>query len=56
MVRRTRRKFTTVFLVHIEIAGRYPASLPVGIVFSCWVDRYAGARIDSEGNITYLSF
>jgi tartrate dehydratase alpha subunit/fumarate hydratase class I-like protein len=56
MVRRTRWKFTTVLLVHIEIAGRYPASLPVGIVFSCWADRYAGARIDSEGNITYLSF
>ncbi len=46
----------TVLSVHIEVAGRHPASLPIGIVFSCWADRHAGARIDSEGNITYLSF
>jgi tartrate/fumarate subfamily iron-sulfur-dependent hydro-lyase alpha chain len=46
----------TVLSVHIEVAGRHPASLPVGIVFSCWADRHAGAKIDSEGNITYLSF
>ncbi|WP_287589276.1 fumarate hydratase [Candidatus Borrarchaeum sp.] len=46
----------TVLSVHIEVAGRHPASLPVGIVFSCWADRHAGAQIDSEGNITYLSF
>lgn len=32
---------TTVLDVHIEIAHRHPASLPVGIAVQCWADRVA---------------
>jgi len=49
-------KGPTVLSVNIEVAGRHPASLPVGIVFSCWANRHAGAQIDSEGKVTYLTF
>ena len=44
----------TVLDVHILDAARHPASLPVGIAFSCWALRYATGRI-SEHEITYLS-
>lgn len=46
---------TTVLDVHVESAARHPASLPVGIVFLCWASRYSKAKIDSEGNVKYLS-
>ena len=42
----------TAFDVHIEIAARHPASLPVGVVISCWALRHAEATISSNGEVT----
>ncbi len=44
---------TTVVDVHVEIAARHPASLPVGIVVQCWADRRAGMTINAEGDIEW---
>lgn len=41
---------TTVLDVHIEVAHRHPASLPVGIAVQCWADRRANMVIHSNGN------
>lgn len=38
--------------LHIEMAARHPASLPVGVVISCWALRYAKATISSDGKVT----
>jgi fumarate hydratase subunit alpha len=38
--------------LHIEMAARHPASLPVGIVISCWALRHAKAKISSDGKVT----
>jgi len=40
----------TAIDVHIEISARHPASLPVGIVMSCWALRHKRIVIDKEGN------
>ena len=40
---------TTVLDVHIEVAHRHPASLPVGIAVQCWADRRANMVIHSDG-------
>ena len=40
---------TTVLDVHIEIAHRHPASLPVGLIIQCWANRRAKIVISSEG-------
>ena len=45
----------TVLGVHVDYAFRHPASFPVAVVFSCWCDRRASARINSEGRVAYLS-
>lgn len=37
--------------LHIEMAARHPASLPVGVVISCWALRHAKATISSDGKI-----
>ncbi|MCG3227793.1 MAG: fumarate hydratase [Candidatus Heimdallarchaeota archaeon] len=39
--------------VHMEFAARHPASLPVGVVISCWALRHAGATVDKEGNVEW---
>ncbi|MBN2155494.1 MAG: fumarate hydratase [Candidatus Lokiarchaeota archaeon] len=39
--------------VHLEVAARHPASLPVGVVISCWALRHAGATVDKDGNIKW---
>ena len=44
---------TTVLDVHIEVAARHPASLPVGIAVQCWADRRAGMTINAEGEIKW---
>ncbi len=44
---------SSVLDVHMEFAARHPASLPVGVVISCWALRHAGATIDKEGNVKY---
>ena len=41
----------SVMDVHVEMAARHPASLPVGIVISCWALRHAKAVIGSDGSI-----
>jgi len=38
--------------LHIEMAARHPASLPVGVVISCWALRHAKAKITSDGRVT----
>ena len=43
----------SVLDVHMEFAARHPASLPVGVVISCWALRHAGATIDKDGNVEY---
>ncbi len=44
----------TVLAVHVDYAFRHPASFPVAVVFSCWCDRRASARINGEGRVEYL--
>jgi len=43
----------TALDLHIEIAARHPASLPVGIVFSCWAFRHAKGRISKGGEVVF---
>lgn len=42
---------TTVLDVHVEVAHRHPASLPVAIAVQCWANRKKSIKIDKEGNI-----
>ncbi len=42
---------TTVMDVHVEIAHRHPASLPVAIAVQCWANRRKSIKIDREGRI-----
>lgn len=44
----------TVLDVHIEVAARHPASLPVGVVISCWALRHAKASIDKSGSVEMI--
>jgi fumarate hydratase subunit alpha len=39
----------TALDLHIEMAARHPASLPVGVVISCWALRHARATVSREG-------
>lgn len=43
---------TTALDVHIEVAHRHPASLPVGVVIQCWADRRATMEIQKDGSWT----
>jgi len=45
----------TALDVNMEFMARHPASLPVGIVISCWAERYATAKISKDGQVTYIS-
>lgn len=40
--------------VHIELMARHPASLPVGVVMSCWALRHAHIKIDAKGTISII--
>jgi fumarate hydratase subunit alpha len=42
---------TTALDVHVEVAHRHPASLPVGLVYQCWADRRKIVRIDAAGRV-----
>jgi fumarate hydratase subunit alpha len=42
---------TTALDVHIEVAHRHPASLPVGLVYQCWADRRKTVLIDAVGRV-----
>jgi len=41
----------SVLDVHVETAARHPASLPVGVVISCWALRHAKATITAAGEV-----
>jgi fumarate hydratase subunit alpha len=43
----------TALDLHIEMAARHPASLPVGIVISCWALRHAKAVIGPRGGVKF---
>jgi len=45
----------TALDVHIEVAARHPASLPVGVVLSCWALRHAAATIRADGEVIWES-
>ncbi|MGQ4914294.1 MAG: fumarate hydratase [Candidatus Asgardarchaeia archaeon] len=38
--------------VHIEIMARHPASLPVGVVLSCWALRHSYVKVTKDGKVT----
>ena len=44
---------TTVLDVHIEVAHRHPASLPVGVVMQCWAHRYGKVKIYGDGRVEW---
>ena len=46
---------SSVMGVHIEQAGRHPATLAAGISTSCWVHRRSVIKIDSKLNYSILS-
>lgn len=41
----------TALDLHVEMAARHPASLPVGVVISCWALRHAKATISADGKV-----
>ncbi|MBE3137537.1 MAG: fumarate hydratase [Thermoplasmata archaeon] len=40
----------TALDVHVEVAHRHPASLPVGVVIQCWADRRAHMIVHKDGS------
>ncbi len=40
----------TALDVHVEVAHRHPASLPVGVVIQCWADRRASMVVHNDGS------
>ena len=42
----------SVLDIHLEFAARHPASLPVGVVISCWALRHANANISANGQVS----
>ncbi len=46
---------TTALGVHVEYCGSHIATHPVAIAFSCWPNRFATARIDSKGNVQWIT-
>jgi len=45
---------TSCLAVHVELAHRHPASLPLGILVQCWADRRAGVVLDAAGKIEVI--
>jgi len=43
----------SVLDLHVNMAARHPASLPVGVVLSCWALRHAEAIIKADGKVSY---
>lgn len=43
----------TALDLHVEAAARHPATMPVGIVMSCWALRHATARITRDGRVHF---
>jgi len=46
---------TTCLAVHVEVAHRHPASLPLGILVQCWADRRARVRLAADGTAEVIS-
>lgn len=46
---------TTVLAVHMEYAGSHIGSMPVAVAFSCWPNRFATARLFSDGRVKWLT-
>jgi len=46
---------TTCLAVHVEVAHRHPASLPLGIVVQCWANRRARVRLAADGTAEVIS-
>ncbi len=46
---------STALAVKIEYAHRHPASYPVAVAFQCWAARRATARINSNGEVEYVT-
>ena len=46
---------TTCLAVHIEVAHRHPASLPLGILVQCWADRRARVRLHADGSAEVIA-
>lgn len=46
---------TTSLAVHVEVASRHPASLPLGIIVQCWADRRAQVLLRSDGTAEVVS-
>jgi len=46
---------STTLAVKIDYAHRHPASYPVAVAFQCWAARRATARINSNGEVDYLT-
>ena len=42
---------TTCLAIHVEVAHRHPASLPLGILVQCWANRRATVRIRPDGSV-----
>ncbi len=43
----------TALDLHVEVAARHPATMPVGVVMSCWALRHATAKLTREGKVTF---
>ena len=46
---------TTCLAVHVEVAHRHPASLPLGILVQCWADRRARVRLRADGRAEVIN-
>jgi fumarate hydratase subunit alpha len=44
----------TALDLHVEVAARHPATMPVGVVMSCWALRHASARVTREGRASFI--
>lgn len=45
----------TVIAVHVENCGSHTASIPVGVAFSCWPNRFATARLYGSGEVEWIT-
>ena len=45
----------TSLAVHVEVASRHPASLPLGIIVQCWADRRAQVVLRPDGTAEVVS-
>lgn len=46
---------TTALTVNVEYAHRHPAAFPVAVAFNCWAARRSKMRVDSNGNVEFIT-